>query len=38
MIVTVATSNGVLKGINDYWYRNHIIDDIAYYIPYVACS
>ncbi|NRF31535.1 hypothetical protein [Vibrio coralliilyticus] len=36
LIITVATSNGVLKGVNDYWYQNHIIDDIAYYIPYVG--
>ncbi|MGR5339034.1 hypothetical protein ACPV50_03860 [Vibrio astriarenae] len=36
LIITVATSNGVLKGINDYWYRSHIIDDVAYYIPYIG--
>ena len=36
LIVTVATSNGVLIGVNDYWYQNHIIDDIAYYIPYIG--
>lgn len=36
LIVTVATSNGVLKGVNDYWYKSHFIDEIAYYIPYVG--
>jgi uncharacterized membrane protein len=36
LIITVATSNAVLIGVNDYWYRNHVIDDIAYYIPYVG--
>lgn len=36
LIITVATSNGVLIGVNDYWYQNHVIDDIAYYIPYVG--
>jgi uncharacterized membrane protein len=36
LIVTVATSNGVLIGVNDYWYKNHIIDEIAYFIPYVG--
>ncbi|MEZ9566606.1 hypothetical protein AB4427_07010 [Vibrio artabrorum] len=36
LIVTVATSNGVLIGVNDYWYQNHVIDDIAFYIPYIG--
>ncbi|EEX92369.1 hypothetical protein VIOR3934_01673 [Vibrio orientalis CIP 102891 = ATCC 33934] len=36
LIITVATSNGVLVGLNDYWYKSHIIDEIAYYIPYVG--
>jgi uncharacterized membrane protein len=36
LIITVATSNGVLIGVNDYWYKSHLIDDIAYYIPYVG--
>ncbi len=36
LIVTVATSNGILIGVNDYWYKSHIIDEIAYYIPYVG--
>lgn len=36
LIITVATSNGVLVGVNDYWYNSHIIDEIAYYIPYVG--
>ncbi|WP_394250948.1 hypothetical protein [Vibrio profundi] len=36
LIVTVATSNGVLIGVNDYWYKNHLIDEIAYFIPYIG--
>lgn len=36
LIITVATSNGVLIGVNDYWYNSHVIDEIAYYIPYVG--
>ncbi|WP_159656567.1 hypothetical protein [Vibrio atypicus] len=36
LIITVATANGVLIGVNDYWYNSHIIDEIAYYIPYVG--
>ncbi|EGA68907.1 hypothetical protein VISI1226_20924 [Vibrio sinaloensis DSM 21326] len=36
LIITVATSNGVLIGLNDYWYQSNIIDQIAYYIPYVG--
>ena len=36
LIITVATSNGVLIGVNDYWYKSHLIDDIAYYIPYIG--
>lgn len=36
LIITVATSNGVLIGVNDYWYNSNVIDDIAYYIPYVG--
>lgn len=36
LIITVATSNGVLIGLNDYWYQSHLIDQIAYYIPYVG--
>ncbi|NOH79741.1 hypothetical protein F0231_08285 [Vibrio sp. RE86] len=38
LIITVATSNGVLIGLNDYWYKSHIIDEIAYYIPYVGLA
>lgn len=36
LIITVATSNGVLSGVNDYWYKSPVIDQIAYYIPYVG--
>ncbi|MEF1253945.1 MULTISPECIES: hypothetical protein [unclassified Vibrio] len=36
LIITVATSNGVLIGVNDYWYNSNVIDEIAYYIPYVG--
>ncbi|GAM59291.1 hypothetical protein JCM19231_4714 [Vibrio ishigakensis] len=36
LIVTVATSNGLLKGVNDYWYKNTMIDNIAYAIPFVG--
>lgn len=36
LIITIATSNGVLSGVNDYWYSNPIIDQVAYYIPYVG--
>lgn len=36
LIVTVATSNGLLIGVNDYWYKSSLIDSIAYFIPYVG--
>ncbi|UPQ86756.1 hypothetical protein [Vibrio sinaloensis] len=36
LIITVATSNGVLSGVNDYWYNSQLIDQVAYYIPYVG--
>ncbi|OIQ26336.1 hypothetical protein [uncultured Vibrio sp.] len=36
LIVTIATTNGVLKGINDYWYKSSMIDSVAYGIPIVG--
>ncbi|MGF1720937.1 hypothetical protein L4D20_12950 [Vibrio kyushuensis] len=36
LIVTIATSNGVLIGINDYWYKSSMLDSIAYIIPIVG--
>lgn len=36
LIVTVATSNGVLVGVSDYWVKSTLIEDIAYFIPWVG--
>ncbi|MGR5348113.1 hypothetical protein [Vibrio mediterranei] len=36
LIVTVATSNGLLKGVTHYWYQATWIDKIANFIPYVG--
>ncbi|RJX66447.1 hypothetical protein DZ860_20095 [Vibrio sinensis] len=36
LIVTVATSNGVLVGVSDYWLHSKLLDSIAYFIPYVG--
>ncbi|MCG9786978.1 hypothetical protein [Vibrio barjaei] len=36
LIVTVATSNGLLKGVTNYWYKASWIDQIANIIPYVG--
>ena len=36
LIVTVATTNGVLKGVSDYWVRSTMLDNIAYVIPYIG--
>ncbi|CAH0525968.1 hypothetical protein [Vibrio hippocampi] len=36
LIVTVATSNGLLKGVSHYWYRANWIDQIANVIPYIG--
>ncbi|PFG56127.1 hypothetical protein ATG66_2452 [Vibrio sp. ES.051] len=36
LIVTVATSNGVLIGVSDYWVQNTLIENIAYFIPWVG--
>lgn len=36
LIITVATSNGLLKGVNDYWYKSQWIDSIAHAIPYIG--
>ncbi|OBT13403.1 hypothetical protein A9264_06965 [Vibrio sp. UCD-FRSSP16_10] len=33
LIVTIATSNGVLIGVNDYWMRNSALEEIAHIIP-----
>ncbi|TKF34418.1 hypothetical protein [Enterovibrio norvegicus] len=36
LVVTVATSNGILVGISDYWYQSPMIDRLAYAIPFVG--
>ncbi|HCH0948716.1 TPA: hypothetical protein NKP42_003263 [Vibrio parahaemolyticus] len=36
LIVTVATSNGVLVGVSDYWVKSTLIEDVAYFIPWVG--
>lgn len=36
LIVTVATSNGVLVGVSDYWVHSTLLDNIAYAIPYIG--
>lgn len=36
LIVTVATTNGVLKGVSNYWVRSSMLDNIAYLIPYIG--
>lgn len=36
LIVTVATSNGLLKGVTNYWYQATWLDQIANFIPYVG--
>ncbi|ASI90924.1 MULTISPECIES: hypothetical protein [Vibrio] len=36
LIVTVATSNGLLKGVTNYWYKASWIDQIANIIPYIG--
>ena len=36
LIVTVATTNGVLAGIERYWLHNRLLDNIAYAIPIVG--
>ncbi|MCL9776790.1 hypothetical protein [Vibrio methylphosphonaticus] len=36
LIVTVATSNGLLKGVTHYWYKATWLDQIANVIPYVG--
>ncbi|CAM4228187.1 hypothetical protein [Vibrio neonatus] len=33
LIVTIATSNGVLIGVNDYWFRNSALEEVAHVIP-----
>lgn len=38
LIVTVATSNGVLAGVHNYWYKASWIDSIRYVIPYVGAG
>jgi len=38
LIVTVATSNGVLAGVHNYWYKNSWLDAIRYIIPYVGAG
>ncbi|MDE1336552.1 hypothetical protein [Vibrio aestuarianus] len=36
LLVTVATSNGVLVGLNDYWYKSSWIDTVSYVIPIIG--
>lgn len=36
LIVTIASVNGVLIGINDYWVRNPVIHQVAHVIPIVG--
>ncbi|MCW8348538.1 hypothetical protein MD535_21360 [Vibrio sp. ZSDZ65] len=36
LIVTVATSNGLLKGVTHYWYKATWLDQIANVIPYIG--
>ncbi|MCE9829604.1 hypothetical protein, partial [Vibrio diabolicus] len=36
LIVTVATSNGVLVGVSDYWLHSTLLETIAYFIPLVV--
>lgn len=36
LIVTVATSNGLLKGVTHYWYKASWLDQIANVIPYIG--
>ncbi|ANU36457.1 hypothetical protein RJD38_14035 [Vibrio scophthalmi] len=36
LIVTVATTNGVLAGIEDYWYHSNLLDKVAYVIPIIG--
>ncbi len=36
LIVTVATSNGVLVGVSDYWVKSSLLENIAYVIPYIG--
>ncbi|CAM3169396.1 hypothetical protein [Vibrio rarus] len=36
LIVTIATSNGVLIGINDYWIRNNLLEEVAHFIPVIG--
>ncbi|PMH46531.1 hypothetical protein BCU68_00320 [Vibrio sp. 10N.286.49.B3] len=38
LIVTVATSNGVLIGINNYWYKSSLIDTFGHAIPFVGAG
>ncbi len=36
LVVTVATSNGVLVGVSNYWVRSSFLSNIAYVIPYIG--
>lgn len=36
LIITVATTNGILVGVNDYWMANTTLNNIAFVIPYVG--
>ena len=36
LIVTVATANGVLAGIERYWFQNTLLESIAYAIPVIG--
>ncbi|SDG94067.1 hypothetical protein SAMN04488136_10545 [Vibrio xiamenensis] len=36
LIISVATANGLLKGVNNYWYKASWIDSLAMIIPYIG--
>ncbi len=38
LAVTVATSNGLLKGVHRYWYQASWLDTLANMIPYVGMT
>ncbi|NLS12588.1 hypothetical protein HGP28_06685 [Vibrio sp. SM6] len=33
LIISVATANGILVGVSDYWLHSRLVDKIAYMIP-----
>ncbi|EEX41636.1 hypothetical protein [Vibrio furnissii] len=36
LLVTVATSNGLIIGVNRYWYANSWLNNVGYAIPYIG--